>query len=361
MQTSRIRGLVLAAGLGTRLRPLTEVTPKPLLPVVGLPILGHTLQQLAAAGCEAAAINLHHRGEQIRERFGDSFAGMPLVYSEEPELLGTLGALHPLKSFLGEADLVILINGDSLCRWPLRKLIRRFQADEALATLLLTSSAPVGQFGGGVGIDRERRIVTFRSFRSGGPEPPSGDSIRRHVFAGAHVLTPSLLERVGPGPADIVSGLYEPILAEGGAEGGKITSLVTARAWHDLGTPQRFLDATVDWARAGWPERLWRHSWISPEAVVEPGARVRQSAVEAGAKVAAGAQVERSVLLPGSRVGKGCVVRESIVGSGATVPPGTWVERRVIMPQREGVPPGLDDSVVGGAVFTPFTGPPSGG
>ncbi len=353
----RLRGLVLAAGLGTRLRPLTEVTPKPLLPVVGLPILGHTLQQLAAAGCEAAAVNLHHRGEQIRERFGDSFAGMPLVYSDEPELLGTLGALHPLKSFLGEADVVVLINGDSLCRWPLRKLIRRFQADDALATLLLASAAPVGSFGGGVGIDRERRIVAFRSSAPAGTPGVPADAIRRYVFAGAHILTPSLLERVGPGVGDIVGGLYEPILAEG----GRITSLVTARAWHDLGTPQRFLDATVDWARAGWPERLWRHSWISPEAVVEPGARVRQSSVEAGAVVAAGAQVERSVILPGARVGQGCVVRESIVGFGATVPPGTWVERRVIMPQRDGVPPGLDDSVVGGAVFTPFAGTTSAG
>src|SRR5687768_17720631 len=97
MQIGRLRALVLAAGLGTRLRPLTDVAPKPLLPVTGMPILGHTLQQLAAVGCEAAAVNLHHRGDQIRQRFGDSFAGMPLIYSEEPELLGTLGALHPLK------------------------------------------------------------------------------------------------------------------------------------------------------------------------------------------------------------------------------------------------------------------------
>lgn len=330
MQGSRLRALVLAAGLGTRLRPLTDVTPKPLLPVAGLPILGHTLQHLAAAGCEAAAINLHHRGEQIRERFGDSFAGMPLIYSEEPEPLGTLGALHPLKSFLGGADLIVLINGDSLCRWPLRKLVRqcqRDQSDGALATLLLTATAPVAQFGGGVGIDRDGRIL---SFRSGDPtDPVRGEAVRRHVFAGAHVLSPSLLDRVGPGVSDIVRDLYIPLLGEG----GKLTALVTERPWHDLGTPQRYLDGVIDWARAGWPERLWRHAWISPEAVIEPGAKVRRAAVEAGAKVGEGAQVERAVLLPGSSVGKGSVVRESILGFGASVPPGTRVERRVIMPQ----------------------------
>ena len=346
MQGSRLRALVLAAGLGTRLRPLTDVTPKPLLPVTGLPILGHTLQQLAAVGCEAAAVNLHHRGDQIRQRFGDSFSGMQLVYSEEPELLGTLGALHPLKEFLAGADLVLLVNGDSLCRWPLKKLIRRFQATPAQAALLFTAQAPPADFGGGVGIDRDGRIL---SFRPGDPE--KGEVIRRYVFAGAHVISPRLLERVGPGKSDIVRDLYIPLLAE---PEGKLTSLVTTRPWHDLGTPQRFLEGVIEWARAGWPERLWRQAWLSPEALVEPGARVRRSAVEAGSKVGEGAVVERSVLLPGSRVGKGSVVRESILGFGAAVPPGTWVERRIIMPQRAGFTPGLDDSVVGGAVFTPF-------
>jgi mannose-1-phosphate guanylyltransferase len=346
MQGNRLRALVLAAGLGTRLRPLTDVAPKPLLPVTGLPILGHTLQQLAAVGCEAAAVNLHHRGDQIRQRFGDSFAGMPLVYSEEPELLGTLGALHPLKEFLAEADMVLLINGDSLCRWPLKRLIRRYQATGAQASLLLTAQAPPADFGGGVGIDRTGRILSFRP-----NDPEKGEVVRRYVFAGAHVISPRLLERVGPGRSDIVRDLYIPLLAE---PEGKLTSAVTTRPWHDLGTPLRFLEGVIDWSQAGWPERLWRHAWISPEAVVEPGAKVRRSAVEAGSKVGEGALVERSVLLPGSRVGKGSVVRESILGFGAAVPPGTWVERRIIMPQRAGFTPGLDDSVVGGAVFTPF-------
>ena len=105
---------------------------------------------------------------------------------------------------------------------------------------------------------------------------------------------------------------------------------------------------------AGWPERLWRRSWISEEASLDAGARVKFSAVESGARIGEGARVERSILLPGSRVGKGSVVREVILGAGAVVPPGTWVERRIIMPQLDGFAPSLDDSVVGGAVYTPF-------
>jgi mannose-1-phosphate guanylyltransferase len=345
MQGRRIRALVLAAGLGTRLRPLTEQLPKPLLPVRGVPLLGHILTQLAAFGCEAAAVNLHYLGEPIRQRFGDEHAGMPLTWSEEPEILGTLGALHPLKDFFAPANLVLLVNGDSLCRWPLRRLVRRHLAGGARATLLLASRPDPAVFGGGVGVDRAGHIL---SFRPGDPE--QGLVARRYVFAGAHVFAPDLLARVGPDKADIVRDLYIPMVEEG----ERIASVLFAGRWHDLGTPQRFLDATLDWARAEGPERLWRRSWISPEASLDVGAQVRTVSIEAGARVGEEARVERSILLPGARIGKGCVVRESILGFGAAVPPGTWVERRIIMPQLAGFSPGLDDSVVGGAVYTPF-------
>lgn len=346
MQGKRLRALVLAAGLGTRLRPLTELTPKPLLPVTGVPILGHTLAQLAAAGCEAVAVNLHHLGDQIRQRFGDAVAGIPITWSHEPDLLGTLGAFAPLREFFAPADLVLLINGDSLCQWPLRRLVRKHLASNAPATLLLASRPAPASFGGGVGIDREGKIV---SFWPGDPE--RGEVARRYVFAGAHVFSPALLERVEPQMSDIVRNLYLPLLDEGTT----LQSLVTPRRWHDLGTPMRYLEAVIDWARAGWPERLWRRSWISPEAAVAGGAKVRMSAVEAGVQVGEGAHVERSVLLPGARVGPGSTIRESILGYGAAVPPGTWVERRIVMPQGAGFTPRLDDSVVGGAVYIPMS------
>jgi NDP-sugar pyrophosphorylase family protein len=355
MQGRRLRALVLAAGLGTRLRPLTELVPKPLLPVTGVPILGHTLAQLAAAGCEAVAVNLHHLGGQIRQRYGDTIGGIPITWSEEPELLGTLGAFWPLRELFAPADLVLLINGDSLCHWPLRRLVRKHLESGAKATLLLASRPDPALFGGGVGTDRQGRIV---SFWPGDPPPDRGqrdEVVRRSVFAGAHVISPDLLEKVGPQKADVVRNLYLPLLDEGGPSA--LQSLITPRRWHDLGTPQRYLEAVIDQARAGWPERLWRRAWISPEAAIAGGAKVRQSAVEAGAQVGEGAHVERSVLLPGARVGQECVVRESILGFGAAVPPGTWVERRIVMPQGAGFAPGMDDSVVGGAVFIPM-GPP---
>ena len=130
--------------------------------MTGRPLVEHTLERLVLAGCEAAALNLHHLGEQIRDRLGDRYRGMRLVYSEEqPQRLGTLGALHPLRDFLGEAEVVLLVNGDSLCRWPLPRLVRRHLASRAAATLLLAAGADPEAFGGGVAVDGERRIVAL--------------------------------------------------------------------------------------------------------------------------------------------------------------------------------------------------------
>jgi mannose-1-phosphate guanylyltransferase len=341
----RLRAVVLAAGLGTRLRPLTDFAPKPLLPVAGLPILGHTLRSLAAVGCEAVAINLHHLGGALRAHFGDSFAGLPITWSEEPEILGTLGALAPLREFLRPADLVLLINGDSLCSWPLLRLLRRHRRGGAESTLLLTRRADPARFGGGVGIDPAGRVV---SFRTGGPA--AGAAARRYVFAGAHVFAPELVAAVEARRSDIVADLYQPMLAAG----RPIDTLVSARPWHDLGTPQRYLDGVLETVRDGWPGRLVRRSWVASGVALGRRARVRRAAVEAGVEVAEGARVERSVLLPGARVGRGSVLHEAIVGFGAEVPAGTWVERRVVTPRRPGAAPGPGESAVGSMIYTPL-------
>jgi NDP-sugar pyrophosphorylase family protein len=340
----RLRALVLAAGRGERLRPLSDVLPKPLLPVAGEPVAGRTLARLRAAGCEAAALNLHHLGEAVRRRFGDRAGDLPLHYSPEAQLLGTLGALLPLRDFLGEADLILVVNGDSLCRWPVVPLVRRHLRRGADATLLVARRADPARFGGGIGLDGDGRVVSLRGGVEVGAAGPAGPVARRRVFAGAQVLAPRLLERV-TGPGDLVTGLYMPLLGEG----GRVESLETGRRWHDLGTPRRYLAAVLEWARV-----RWRGSWRAASAVVEGGARVRRAVLEGAARVERGARVEESLLLPGAVVGRGGGAWRSILGPGVVLPPGTQVERRLVTTARAGVPAGPLDSVVGGLVYTPL-------
>ncbi len=340
----RLRAVVLAAGYGRRLRPLTDFAPKPLLPVAGLPIAGHTLNRLAAVGVEAAALNLHHLGEEIRRHFGEVFAGLELTYSPESELLGTLGALRPLREFLRPAELIVVVNGDSLCRWPIKRLVRRHLKSGAAATLLLSKRADAALFGGGLGIDRQRRVVSLR------PGVEHGPVARRRVFCGAHVLSPELLGELPDGPADFLDDLYEPLLRRG----ERIAAVETSRPWHDLGTPGRFLAAALEWGRRGAPEGRKGDSWLAADAEVAADAAVRRSVVEGGARIEAGAEVEASVLLPGSRAGRGSRAVRSILGFGAVLPPASAIERRLVTPARATSTPRPEDSVMSGLVYSPL-------
>lgn len=350
MSAPRIRALVLAAGEGTRLRPLTLAVPKPLLPVGGAPILAHTLSFLAEAGCEAAAINLHHLGDQIRGHLGDAFGDMPLVYSEEEELLGTLGAFDRLGSVFESADLAVVVNGDSLCRWPLQKVIRKHQKSGAVATLLVSDKADPESFGGGIGLDGGDRIVSFR--RGEG----IGEAVRRSVFAGLHVFSPRLLEGLEPGKKDFVTDLYRPLLEEG----AHLQSVPMSRDWHDLGTPSRYLEGVLDWTRGRTARRLIQNrSLVAEGAEIHPSAGIQSSAIESGAVVEAGARLEQCVILPGARIGEGCDLRDAIVGYGAEVPPATTAHGRMINANTAEFSPRPEDSVVGDLVYTPLEKPPA--
>ena len=344
MRRLRLRAFVLTAGRGRRLEPLSLFVPKPLLPVCGEPIVGHTLRQLAALGCEAALLNLHHLPDEISSALGRSYYGLPLLYSWEKEIQGTLGALHPRRDFLAAADLVLLVNGDTLCRWPWKKLLRRHLRSAADATLLLLRRPPEEALGGGVGVDARGAVVQLRDGEA------AGKVARRRVFAGAHILSPRLLERVEAGPADIIDALYQPLLAGG----GRIESVTTSRRWHDAGTAERYLAADVDWVRGPWPWPWRRRDWISPLAVVSDDAYLHRSVVEAGAEVGSDVKMDSSAVLPGARVASGSRILSSIIGPGVRLASAANIERRMINRVKIDYRPRADESVIGDHVYTPI-------
>jgi len=319
-----LRALVLAAGRGERLRPLTLEIPKPLLPVAGRPLAAWTLERLAAAGCEVAALNLHHLGAAIRAALGERFGGMSLAYSEEPELLGTGGALPPLAELLTAARAVAVVNGDSLCRWPLDRMLRAHRATAAAATLLVHRSTDPQPYGGGVAIEGERIVA----LRRGGLAWETART--RRVFAGAAVLDPEILARLPPGRSDIVSALYEPLLAAGATVG----VVETSRPWFDLGTPVRYLEAALAWGLAGLPERGAR---IVAGAEVDASARLRRAVVETGARVAAGARLVESLVLPGAAIGSGARLARAIVGPRVAIGEGEAFESCLLTVDGDGV------------------------
>ena len=344
MKSPRLRALVLTAGFGSRLRPLTFFLPKALLPVCGEAVAGHTLRQLARLGCEAAVLNLHYLGDAVAEYFGSSHHGLPLSYSREPEIQGTLGALYPVRDFLAAADLVLLVNGDTLCSWPWKALIRQHLRSGADATMLLHRRTPREALGGPVGVDARGAVARLRDAE------PVAEVASRHAFMGAHVLAPRLLDRIEERPADIVGDLYIPLLRDK----GKLQSMVTARKWHDLGTPERYLAASLDWARRRRLPGFRRRGLISSRAEVDGTASVQRAVVEADAVVEGQVRIEESVLLGGAVVPGGCAIHGSIIGPGVELPAAARIEHRMVTRVRSGYQPAAGDSMMGDLVYTPL-------
>ncbi len=320
-------------------------------------MLGHTLEALRKSGCEAVAINLHHLGEKIAARFGSDFDGMPIRYSREEDILGTLGALAPLRDFLAEAEHTVVINGDSLARWPLAKLLRLHEEQRPRATLMVTKRAAVSAYGGGIAVDREGQVVSFFPARNVTPdtndaepdEAPRED--RRRVFAGAHVFSRELLEELPDPPADFVRDLYQPLVESG----ERIRTLESSVPWFDIGTPKRYLEAAVEWAgKSGWRRPGHRGGWWNSEVDVAKSASVKKSVLEAGVQVGEGAKVRRALIMTGASIGTGGRVVRSIIGPSVRLPAGTVVENRLITEARADTPPDDRASVVGGLVYGPL-------
>jgi NDP-sugar pyrophosphorylase family protein len=230
--------MILAAGLGTRLRPLTENRPKPLLPIGGRPLLEWNLLLLKRHGITDVIINLHHLGEQIVQAIGDgSRLGLRLAYSHEPTLQGTGGGIKQAAPFLTGRPILVL-NGDTLSGCDLTALVAAHRTGRALATLALRED-PEAATWGPVTVDAGSRILQING------KPPLAHHVKPLpapcMFAGIHVMEPEVLDAIPPGPGSIID-VYHGLLAKGLClQGCRMNGY-----WSDIGTVERYEQAQRD-------------------------------------------------------------------------------------------------------------------
>lgn len=234
-----MKAMILAAGLGTRLRPLTGDLPKPLLPVGGRPLIEHTLRLLRKYGVRDVMINLHYQGEKIVQVLGDgSRWGMKIRYSKEPRLLGTGGGIKKVAEFFSRGPFLV-INGDILVEINLNRVIEFHQRKKAAATLILREDPEVDSWGG-VGVDSQQQIRQFL-----GRPDWAGEPLVKRMFAGIHVMDPRVLTYVpGRGPSNIIDVYIEMLRA-----GERLAGYRMRGYWMDIGTPERFRKVQDDLIR----------------------------------------------------------------------------------------------------------------
>lgn len=293
-----MRAMILAAGEGTRLRPLTRHVPKPMIPIVGVPLLARTLAWLGAQGVVEAAVNLFHRPQSIPDFFGDVWGGVRLHYFFEDALRGTAGGVKAAQAVFADAPFFV-IYGDNLIDADLGPLRAFHDSRQALATVALFHP-PNPSAAGIVGTDGDGRILRF-------VEKPAPDAIfSNQANAGVYVLGPPLFDFIPEGrPSDFGLDIFPALLAArqplyGTPLGGYI---------QDTGTPDTYRQA--NWDTLGG-DNLWL-----------------------GANVQIGKNVQfhgRGVVGNGAKIGDGATLTDCIVWDGATIQPGETLTRAIVTP-----------------------------
>ncbi len=227
-----MKAMILAAGKGERLRPLTETTPKPLIAIGGRPLIEYTIAFLRRHGIRHVVINLFHLGHLIEAYVGDgSRFGIQVTYSREPQLLGTGGGIKKAASLLQDGTFVV-INADILIDVDLREVIAFHKEQAAVATMVLRDDDNVDSYGA-IAIDQQGRIRQFLGY-----PPWSGPPLRRLMFTGLHIMEPRIFTymRSEEGPFSITEKTYPALLRAG----EPIVGYHMKGFWIDLGSWDRY-------------------------------------------------------------------------------------------------------------------------
>jgi NDP-sugar pyrophosphorylase family protein len=237
-----MKAIILAAGAGTRLRPLTDSCPKPMLPIGGQPLLAHTLSWLHTQGVREAVLNLHHLPEIVQEGLRDgSKWGVALRYSYEPELLGTSGAIRAIdQRFPGWIDQTfVLVYGDMLLRLALGELLALHRFTGAMLTMALKRTT-TAQSQGMVAIGDDGRVLRFE-------EKPLSWDAGDIANAGVYLCEPGVLDAIPSGVSDFGHDVIPALLAADVPVYGRLA----AGYLRDIGTPESYAQAQCDWGDIG--------------------------------------------------------------------------------------------------------------
>ncbi len=300
-----MRAVVLVGGFGTRLRPLTQDVPKPMLPVGHRPIIERLVANLVRGGITDVTLALGFRPEPFVDAFPDGrCAGATLHYAVEPEPLDTAGAIRFAADAAGIDETFVVANGDILTDLDVAELVAFHRRQRAEATLHLIGVEDPSAFGV-VALDEHHRVERFVE------KPAAGTAPSNLINAGTYVLEPAVLARIPAGVKTSIERVTFPAVADDGG----LYAMDTADYWIDTGRPELYLAANLDLLRAGRraASGVADLPAVHPDAVVDASAQVTNSMVGPGVTVGAHAVVGGSVLLPGATVGARATVTDSVI------------------------------------------------
>lgn len=332
-----MRAMVLAAGVGSRLEPLTNQVPKPMVPIANRPVMQHILALTRKHGITEVISNLHYQADKIREYFGDgSKFGIKLEYLFEKELSGDAGGVRACKDFFGKETFIVLM-GDLLTDADLTDIVRQHKEKKALASIAIKRMDDVTQFG--VVVTNEDGFIT--GFQE---KPKQDEALSNHISTGIYILEPEVFDYM---PATGTYGFGRQLFPSLVQQGLPVLGvMIDDYYWSDVGTISQYrlanfdaLEGNVKVEVAGRPH---------DHGLVEEGARIatdaliegkiylgRNSRIDAGVKIRgsvlvgddchieAGAELEDTIVWSSTTIGRGARLTNCVVGSDCTVQAGT--------------------------------------
>lgn len=321
-----MKAMVLAAGFGARLQPLTRKVPKPLFPIMNRPLLAHTIELLRSQEILDITVNVHHLPRRIVEYFGDGAAmGVHLNFTVEEEILGTAGGIKAAQKYLNNGPFLV-INGDILVDINLEEVLRFHKEKGACLTLVARQDDSPEKYDP-IEIDATGKIVHF----VGASSMNLPEDTTRVMFTGIQIMEPEIFDRI---PVGKFCGTTEDIFPEMIEEGLPVYGYLHKRYWIDTGTPNSYLKAHRD-ALDGRINLKWNSKGPKVETSgqkqlisgfncrIAADAQVGPYAVLGnGCEIESGARIENSVLWDNVKIGAGARVEGSILGSGVTLEKG---------------------------------------
>jgi NDP-sugar pyrophosphorylase family protein len=341
----RLQAVILAGGLGTRLRPLTLSRPKPVVPLLNVPFLCYQLALLGAHGVRDVILSVSHRPEVIRATMArEDLGDVRLREVVEAEPLGTAGGVRNAADLLDGR--VVVLNGDVLTDLDLSAMFAAHEARGAAATIYLTPVENPTAYGL-VELEPDGRVRRFL-------EKPGWEEVTTNTInAGVYVLERELLDLIPPGQPHSIEREFFPLLLERGVP---FYGYVSEGYWLDIGTPAKYLEAQQDLlgrrlrAHVEPAGRDAARGWIDPTALVAPSARIRGPvAIGPGCRVEGEATVGPGVVLgAGGRIGAGAEVEGTVVWEDVVIGPAARVAGCLI---GRGVEIGAHARVTAGSVL----------
>jgi NDP-sugar pyrophosphorylase family protein len=354
--------MLLAAGFGRRLLPITLTRAKPTLPFLHRPLLLRQLDYLQASSITDVVINTHHQPDSVRELLAGAGGGrdrtgrqpethrvgdLPVTISHEPERLGTSGGLWGAAALLRGGGTFLCINSDMITGIDLAAAAAEHRRRGRAASLVLV---PWQQGCTDTQVHHESGVLTAfvqpgvagddagnAGAAAGGAGDPPG------IFTGIHFLEEEILDRLPPGRSEFLPDLYLPMLAAGDPPG----VIMTTETWMEVGTPARYLEAQLTAQQSPAPpgHRAWSVINQSTAPVAQAGPLGDDVIMDSTVRCEAGVSVSRSLLMEGVRLGAGSHLQEVIAGPDTCIPAGLHISRAILAPAAGMPATGLPDNV----------------